>query len=210
MQVCGQTADSLSVIAQDTVPAIDVDVVNDTPEKKLIKESVTDQDSILSIDDNIIREPVKEDSIVGFFSLFKGEPGKAALYSLVIPGGGQAYNRRWWKVPLAIGADAGAITVAVLWTQQYNKASNQYIDFLNGEMISGITNRSTLQNRRDTFRKNRDYAWFAVGILHIVTVVEAFVDRHLLEFDMNEDLSLEVIAIKDPYSVTLASVNYRF
>jgi len=67
-----------------------------------------------------------------------------------------------------------------------------------------------MQINRDRLRQYRDYSWFAVGIVHIVTVVEAFVDRHLLEFDMNEDLTLEVIGIKDPYSVTLASVNYRF
>lgn len=212
IQLCGQIEDSLSTGIVDTIPAVDIDDNPNKVKEKIPAESIVVQDSTLTIDEELLNESVKEDSIVGFFSLFKGEPGKAALYSLIVPGGGQIYNRRWWKVPLAIGADATAISIAIYWNRQYNNYSDAYIRFLAGEInnVGGVTNISTMQTNRDRLRQYRDYSWFAVGIVHIVTVVEAFVDRHLLEFDMNEDLTLEVIGIKDPYSVTLASVNYRF
>ena len=212
IHLCGQTEDSLSIGTLDTIPAVEVDSNSDKLDEKIAEGSTAVQDSTLAIDEELLKESVKEDSIVGFFSLFKGEPGKAALYSLVIPGGGQFYNRRWWKVPLAISADVTAVSIALYWSEQYNDYSNAYERFLAGEInsINGVVNISTMQINRDRLRQYRDYSWFAVGIVHIVTVVEAFVDRHLLEFDMNEDLTLEVIGIKDPYSVTLASVNYRF
>jgi hypothetical protein len=53
----------------------------------------------------------------GFFSIFKGKPGKAALYSLIIPGGGQIYNKKWWKVPLALGIDVGDNILVDIHTQ---------------------------------------------------------------------------------------------
>jgi len=117
--LCGQTEDSLSIGTLDTIPAVEVDSNSDKLDEKIAEGSTAVQDSTLAIDEELLKESIKEDSIVGFFSLFKGEPGRAALYSLVIPGGGQFYNRRWWKVPLAIGADVTAVSIALSWSEQY-------------------------------------------------------------------------------------------
>lgn len=157
-------------------------------------------------------EEVEVDTIIGFFNIFKGEPGRAALYSLIAPGGGQIYNRRPVKAGLAILADATAVGVAIYWSREFNMWTDQYRLFLDeGIPVNGfITDISTLERQRNTLRQYRDYSWAAVGVVHLITVVEAFVDRHLLEFDMDEDLTLEMFSIKDPYSVTLASVNYTF
>ena len=129
-----------------------------------------------------------------FFKLFKGTPGKAALLSLVIPGGGQAYNKTWWKVPIAVGIDVGTIWYLVYNQKQYSKFDAIYLDLLNDRITdyNGITNPTVIKNVRDNANKFRQYAyiWFIVG--HLVTVFDAFVDNHLQNFDVSDDLSFEM------------------
>lgn len=129
-----------------------------------------------------------------FFKLFQGKPGKAALLSLVIPGGGQVYNKRWWKVPLAIGIDVGAISYLVYNTRQYNKFDEAYLDLLNDRIDSylGVTNPATIKNVRDNANKFRQYAYIYLIAGHLITVFDAFVDNHLQNFDVSDDLSLEM------------------
>lgn len=128
-----------------------------------------------------------------FFKLFKGKPGKAALLSLVIPGGGQAYNRRWWKVPLAIGIDVGTVSYLVFNHREYRTLDAAYLDLLNGRIkeYRGVTNPATIRNARDNANKFRQYAYIYMIIGHLVTVFDAFVDNHLQNFDVSDDLSFE-------------------
>lgn len=210
---------SMICYGQEKPSAINIDTIpsNSSIDNKNIELPSDISDESITVIDSISTE-AEVDSIIGFFNIFKGEPGKAAFYGLMIPGGGQFYNRRWVKAPIAIIADATAIGVAIYWSRRYNIYTEAYQANIDGTLttdqlvnvLQGVTSVSTLSGRRDTFRKYRDYSWFTVGIVHIITVVEAFVDRHLLEFDMDEDLSLEIISINDPTSITLASVNYRF
>ncbi len=129
-----------------------------------------------------------------FFKLFNGTPGKAALLSLVIPGGGQVYNRSWWKVPIAVGIDVGTIWYLVYNQRQYSEFDEVYLNLLNGRIpdYKGITNPEVIKNARDNANKFRQYAyiWFIVG--HLVTVFDAFVDNHLQNFDVSDDLSFEM------------------
>ncbi len=129
-----------------------------------------------------------------FFKLFTGKPGKAALLSLVIPGGGQVYNKRWWKVPLAVGIDVGTISYLVFNTRQYNEFDEAYLDLLNGRIESylGVTNPTTIKNVRDNANKFRQYAYIYLIAGHLITVFDAFVDNHLQSFDVSDDLSLEM------------------
>lgn len=129
-----------------------------------------------------------------FFKLFTGKPGKAALLSLVIPGGGQVYNKRWWKVPLAIGIDVGTISYLVYNTKQYNEFDEAYLDLLNGRIESyrGVTNPATIKNVRDNANKFRQYAYIYLIVGHLITVFDAFVDNHLQNFDVSDDLTFEM------------------
>ena len=140
---------------------------------------------------------VLEDTLIQgntFFKLFKGTPGRAALLSLVIPGGGQVYNKTWWKIPIAIGIDVGTMWWLVYNQNLYSKYDGIYLDLLNDRIVSynGITNPLVIKNVRDNANKNRQYAyiWFILG--HLVTVFDAFVDNHLQNFDVSEDLSFQM------------------
>jgi len=129
-----------------------------------------------------------------FFKLFQGKPGKAALLSLVIPGGGQVYNKRWWKVPFAVGIDVGTISYLVFNQRKYSQFDEIYLDLLNDRIDSynGVTNPATIKNVRDNYNKFRQYAWIYLIAGHLITVFDAFVDNHLQNFDVSDDLSLEM------------------
>ncbi|MCZ2101456.1 MAG: DUF5683 domain-containing protein [Chitinophagales bacterium] len=123
----------------------------------------------------------------GFFSLFKGKPGRAALYSLVIPSGGQIYNKKWWKVPLALGIDGSLTYVLIFNRNQYKQSNKKYLEYL--ALEDPLANR--YKQQRDYYRKWSEYSWLWLIGGHLITVVDAFVDRHLMDFDISPDLSFQ-------------------
>ena len=96
-----------------------------------------------------------------FFDIFTGNPGKAAFYGLIIPGGGQIYNKKWWKLPLVYGLEGYLVYSIVSNTNSYNRYQNAYILNLKSEPyeIDGTTDIGIIKSRRDSFRKAREYAW---------------------------------------------------
>lgn len=123
----------------------------------------------------------------GLFSIFKGKPGKAALYSLIIPAGGQIYNKKWWKVPFALGIDGGLTYVLITNRSNYRKTQQAYQTAL---ATPGAENVARLKQQRDFYRKWSEYAWIWLIGGHILTVADAFVDRHLMDFDVSDDLTV--------------------
>lgn len=130
-----------------------------------------------------------------FFDIFTGNPGKAAFYGLIIPGGGQIYNKKWWKLPLVYGLEGYLVYSIVTNTQSYNGYQSAYLDNLGGNVrvYLGTSDVSILKSKRDGFRKAREYSWvFFIGG-HLITIFEAFIDRHLMEFDVSDDLTFAPI-----------------
>ncbi len=134
------------------------------------------------------------------FDIFTGKPGKAALYSLIIPGGGQVYNKRYWKVPLVIAGEGAAIGWMLWNNSRYKEWRNAHLDLINGEIDSyrGVSNPTTLRAVRDNFLKQREYGYLVVALAHILNVFEAFIDRHLIDFDIDDDLSFRPHIIQLP------------
>jgi hypothetical protein len=131
----------------------------------------------------------KDTAIVknGFLSLFKGKPGKAALLALLIPSAGQIYNKKWWKVPIALSLDVGLTYVLVSSRSNYNIWQSRYIEALNANPRPSTI--SLLKENRDFYRKRSEYAWIWIIAGHLLTVVDAYVDRHLLDFNVSDDLT---------------------
>jgi len=130
-----------------------------------------------------------------FFDIFTGNPGRAAFYGLIIPGGGQIYNRKWWKLPLVYGLEGYLIYSIYTNTKSYNEYQEGYLKRLDGMEvdIDGNTEVQQLRRRRDAFRKSREYSWvFFIGG-RLITIFEAFIDRHLMEFDVSDDLTFTPI-----------------
>ncbi len=138
-------------------------------------------------------------TIVGnaFFDIFYGKPGKAAFYGLIVPGGGQIYNKKWWKLPFVYAVEGGTIYWIVTSTKQYNGFQNAYLHNLNNpaDLIEyrETSDVGVLKSNRDKWRKQREYSWIIFLGGHLITIFEAFIDRHLMEFDVSDDLTFQPI-----------------
>ena len=126
------------------------------------------------------------------------KPGKAALLSALIPGAGQIYNKKYWKVPIIYGA---AVTSAIV----INFNHKRYVQFRNNLAYATDNNPNTLveekyssvsedglKRTRDFYRRNRDFTIIISGLLYGLNIVDAVVDAHLLEFSVTDELTAKI------------------
>lgn len=126
-----------------------------------------------------------------FTKTFKGEPGRAAFYSLVLPGGGQIYNKRYWKAPLIWAGEGYAIYNLTQKISSYKTLRNEHIRLLNEDPTNSSI--GTIFRQKQSARYQREVAWIIVGAAHLLNIVEAFIDRHLILFDTSPDLTSQII-----------------
>jgi len=131
----------------------------------------------------------------GMIDLFEGNPGKALFRGLMIPAGGQIYNKRWWKVPLALGIEAGTVGYLIYTYDLYDTWNKEYISVVidkndpNPELNQ--PNPDRIIRNRNSLRSDREMAWIFFAVGHLFTAFEAYIDRHLLEFDVSDDLTFK-------------------
>ena len=117
-------------------------------------------------------------------------PARAAFYSAIIPGLGQAYNKKYWKIPLVYGAIGTGVYFYTTNNKEYNRFRSAYKQRLRGQddEFKGQYSDATLINAQRGFQRNRDMS-LAVSIgLYILNIVDANVDAHLQQFNVNDDL----------------------
>ena len=123
-------------------------------------------------------------------------PKKAALFSLIIPGTGQMYNKRWWKVPLVYGA-MGGMGFVIDYNQSRYRRLRTALDLerlgqdheFTGTALGNVNSLRTL---RDRFDKDTQLAYFAFFLAYTLQAMEAFVDAHLRTFDISDDLGMRL------------------
>ena len=122
------------------------------------------------------------------------DPQRAALLSAVFPGLGQVYNKQYWKVPLVV---AGMVT----FSHFINYNNKVYHGLRNAAITSKyginpysslISSQEGLVRNRDIFRRNRDFLIILGGAFYILQIVDAHVSAHLDEFNVNDDLSMQI------------------
>lgn len=120
-------------------------------------------------------------------------PSKAAFYSAVLPGLGQVYNEKYWKVPVIYAGMATGIYFYLENNKDYNRFRDAYKRRLAGytdDEFQGIsTNR--LIDAQKSAQKNKDVSIIVAALFYLVNVVDANVDAHLQQFNVSEDLSLK-------------------
>ena len=151
-------------------------------------------------------------------STMRYNPTKAGLYSAVLPGLGQYYNKKYWKIPIVWGGIGTGVGV-VLWNQkQYNRYRDAFIAQLNGQPhefsdIPGIS-AEALGRTQDRAKRQRDYAIAITGLVYILNIVDAVVDAHLYEGRKDPDLALKPTVIYDEFgkqnSKAGLSLSYNF
>lgn len=139
---------------------------------------------------------------------FRPNPIRAMWMALVIPGAGQVYNRKFWKLPVVYGGFLGC-AYALTWNNQMLRDYSQaYIDIMDndpntksyeamlpmGYSIEGREDRfkTIFKNKKDHFRKYRDMSILAFVGVYLISVIDAYVDAELSTFDISRDLSLHL------------------
>lgn len=122
-------------------------------------------------------------------------PKKALLWS-IIPSGGQVYNRDWWKVPLVAGGFYALYRTIEYNTDLYRRLQDAYLLKLEDKEHeftgTSIDNIRTLRNLRDRYDKSTQMSYVFLILGYALQGVEAYVDAHLRQFDIDDDLSLRL------------------
>lgn len=217
------------------LPQVAIDSLKEQAEPVLQRVSAADS---LAIADSIAAEnkkrllemtssttpkvsPTPTDSLNGALNkkVFIPNPTKATWLALVIPGGGQIYNRKFWKLPIIYGGFAGC-AYALTWNnkmykdymQAYKDAAlgNWEANSIHDLLPPGYLDRTpktqiteTLRKQKDTYRRYRDLSIFAFIGVYLISVIDAYVDAELSNFDITPDLSMRVepAVINSQYSI---------
>lgn len=179
-------------------------------------ELVSDPDTIASapvdtarlrqLSDSLLAKPIAKAQQAP--KVFVPKPTKALWLSLVLPGAGQIYNRKYWKLPIIYGGFLGC-AYALTWNQMmYRDYSQAYLDIMDDDPNTksyldmlppryDITGRedqfkAIFKRKKDFYRRYRDLSAFCFIGVYLLSVVDAYVDAQLSEFDISPDLSMKV------------------
>ena len=143
------------------------------------------------------------------WATWKPDPKRAMWLAIVLPGAGQIYNRKYWKLPIFYGGFLGC-AYAMRWNNQmYADYAQAYIDIMDDNpntnsfkqfLHLGVQiNESNMdrykevfRKRKDRFRRWRDMSFFCIIGVYALSVIDAYVDASLSQFDISDDLSLHL------------------
>ena len=143
------------------------------------------------------------------WNTWRPDPQRALWLALVIPGGGQIYNRKYWKLPIVYGGFVGCI-YAMMWNNMmYKDYSQAYLDIMDDDPGTASYNKflhlgkqitpaneerykTIFKSRKDKYRRWRDMSFFVMLGVYAISVIDAYVDAELSQFDISRDLSLKV------------------
>jgi len=146
-------------------------------------------------------------------------PAKAAFYSAILPGLGQAYNGKYWKIPLVYAGIGTGVYFYIDNDKKWNRYRDAYKDRLAGRKDEFIVDGeerisdSGLIRAQELFRRNKEISILVIAGFYVLNIIDANVNAHLQQFNVSEDLSLKSninfdnITGKSQYGLSL---NYKF
>ena len=129
-------------------------------------------------------------------------PAKAAFYSAILPGLGQAYNKKYWKIPIVYGAIGTGVYFYINNNKEYNRFRDAYKrrlagftddEFYFSQGVQLATPRVTTERLEDAqkfYRRNKEISLLVTIGLYALNIIDANVDAHLLQYNVDENLSL--------------------
>lgn len=120
-------------------------------------------------------------------------PARAAFYSAVLPGLGQAYNKKYWKIPIVYGALGTGIYFYINNNKEYNRYRDAYKSRLAGfedDEFFGRIDLNGLQRAQKFYRKNKEISLLVTIGIYALNIIDANVDAHLLQYNIDENLTL--------------------
>lgn len=134
------------------------------------------------------------------------DPQKSLWYAFIFPGAGQIYNRSYWKLPIVYGGAVGLV-YGISWNNRYYKEYAQaYRDIMDSDpntksyenlLPYGTDPNSSyaqnlMKNKHNTYRRYRDLCIVGAVAFYALTIIDAYVDAQLADFDISPDLSMRV------------------
>lgn len=213
--------ESAASVPMDTVKTFDEmarELMEEEAQGRGADDTVSDPDTIVSstpvdtarlrqLSDSLLAQPIAK-AQQQVQKAFVPKPTKALWLSLVLPGAGQIYNRKYWKLPIIYGGFLGC-AYALTWNQMmYRDYSQAYLDIMDDDPNTksyldmlppryDITGREgqfkkIFKRKKDFYRRYRDLSAFCFIGVYLLSVVDAYVDAQLSEFDISPDLSMKV------------------
>ena len=191
------------VLQRDTLPLFDYD--NALPQyanDSIIHDLVVNEDSLAAVYAAMTAEMWDDD----YFNRFSPTPQKALWYAALFPGGGQIYNRKYWKLPIIYGGFLGLIygysfnnKYFTTYSNAYrdlmmNSPNKSYMDFLPpGYDVEAKRDylEKTFKRKKNAYRTWRDYCLVGMIGVYLVSMVDAYVDASLYHFDVSTDLDAD-------------------
>lgn len=135
-------------------------------------------------------------------------PKKAGLYSAILPGTGQIYNKQYWKLPLVYGGVAVAVYAIKFNTDQYQKYRRAYIASLEGREheFTNVYTPAALKQLQDGYKRYLDMSILFTGIGYTLQVIDAIVFAHLKNFDVSRDLTMRMQPVASPNGIGMGLV----
>ena len=213
--------ESAASVPMDTVKTFDEmarELMEEEAQGRGADDTVSDPDTIVSstpvdtarlrqLSDSLLAQPIAK-AQQQVQKAFVPKPTKALWLSLVLPGAGQIYNRKYWKLPIIYGGFLGC-AYALTWNQMmYRDYSQAYLDIMDDDPNTksyldmlppryDITGREDqfkkiFKRKKDFYRRYRDLSAFCFIGVYLLSVVDAYVDAQLSEFDISPGLSMKV------------------
>lgn len=211
---------SVPASAQEVRPDLSPEAASRLPRRPVPSDSTVFAEGVIAVDTpyGIVAEgdtlkTVVEDPdnpyVVRGRKEFNPDPARAVWMSALLPGLGQIYNRRYWKLPIVVGGFMG-LAYGTNWNNtQYTDYTRAYRDLLDSDPDtksymnffppttgeedldkSWLTN--VLKTRKDYYRRNRDLCIIGMVGLYLLAIVDAYVDASLAHFDISPDVAMDV------------------
>lgn len=153
-------------------------------------ETTVFSDTVVSISDTIVTKTKKR-----FFK--KGhDPAKAALLSALLPGAGQVYNKKYWKTPVVyagLGGFGAWLVYNAIELKSYTNAYRHHVEGTDSTAnYNGYSSEGQLKFKREEAKRNLDISAIALGVWYVLNIIDATVDAHLFNFNVNDDISISL------------------
>lgn len=177
-----------SANAQDSLRSVQSITNTETDSTKLVKpDFVLDSTNFLATDSIPNKSKIQK----------RHSAKRAAWMSAVLPGLGQVYNKRWWKVPIIYAGFAGLSYGIYHFSSNYTGYRKAYRIQVDGDSTTfasfkGISNPDELKSYRDYHKQNLDIMAIITAVWYALNIVDAAVDAHLFHWNMDDNLALDV------------------
>ena len=168
-----------------------------------------DTKSLLSDSTSVVVKKQRKEKVKRDWNTWTPDPQRALWLALVIPGAGQIYNRKYWKLPIIYGGFMGCIYALTWNNMMYKDYSQAYLDIMDSDPGTASYNKflhlgrtvtkdneerykQLFKSRKDKYRRWRDMSFFVMLGVYAISVIDAYVDAELSVFDISKDLSLKV------------------